>query len=323
MTFNLAAAGFGIALAAAIVRSRASRREQWPFAAALVTAAVAIITITLSHTRLPMPFDLLERIENIAGFVVGPLLLLYARQQRQAESLPLHFIPALAAVFVDVPIQLVMLHQFTYTGLSANIVFRGDRASTLWPRRLVTLFVFVHASQLTRLLFHDVAALRNIVPLTLSLGVLALAVAGFGPIVAPSVKYRNAPLPPDADDLVRQLQECMNGERMYLDPALSLQTFAQRAGIPPHRVSQILNQNAGTSFYEYVNQLRVRDACTRLADPEWERRTIDALAEASGFPSRSSFYAAFRKSMGMTPTEYRKARMSSPNGMDKLAESRS
>src|SRR5688500_5363755 len=94
-SFNLAAAGFGLALAAAIIRSRASLREQWPFAAAIVTAAVAISTITLSHAPLSMPVELLERVETVAGFAIGPLLLLYVRR---AKSAPLHFIPALLAL---------------------------------------------------------------------------------------------------------------------------------------------------------------------------------------------------------------------------------
>lgn len=309
VSFNLAAAGFAVTLAAAMLRLRESREEQWPFAAALVTAAIAIASITLSHSTLLVPTELLERAEGLVGFAIGPLLLLYARRSTSLA----HFIPAGIAFVLMPPVQLMLLQQFTYTGLTAFVAFREE---PVWPRRLVIAFAFVHVAQLIRLFFHDVAALRNIVPITLSLGILALAVARFAP---PSVKYRKAPLPAGPPEMLRQLDARMNDDRLYLDPSLSLQSFAQRIGLSPHHVSRALSES-GSSFYEYVNRFRVAEACARLADPASERITVDALAEASGFSSRSSFYAAFRKAMGMTPTEYRRTRLSDPAGTDKLAQ---
>ncbi|HJQ36018.1 MAG TPA: AraC family transcriptional regulator, partial [Thermoanaerobaculia bacterium] len=235
-----------------------------------------------------------------------PLLLLYARR-----STPLvHFLPAAIAFALVPPIELMLVHQFTYTGLTAFVAFREDEM--LWPRRLVIAFACVHAAQLIRYGFHDVAALRNIVPITLSLGIMALALVRFAP---PSVKYRKAPLPAETTTL---LDVSMREQRLYLDPALSLQTFAQRAGVSPHHVSRALSES-GSSFYEYVNRFRVAEACARLDDPASELITVDALAEGAGFSSRSSFYAAFRKAMGMTPTEYRKRTLSEPAETDKVA----
>lgn len=309
LSFNLAAAGFAVTLAAAMLRLRESRRQQWPFAAALVTAAIAIASITLNHSTLRVPSEALERAEMLVGFAIGPLLLLYARR-----STPLvHFLPAAIAFAFIPPIELMLLHQFTYTGLTAFVAFREEEM--LWPRRLVIAFGCVHVAQIIRFTFHDVAALRNIVPITLSLGIMALALVRFAP---PSVKYRKAPLPAERPELFLQLDASMREQRLYLDPSLSLQSFAQRTGVSPHHVSRALSAS-GSSFYEYVNRFRIAEACARLEDPASERITVDALAEAAGFSSRSSFYAAFRKAMGMTPTEYRRRTLSNPAETDKVA----
>jgi AraC-like DNA-binding protein len=43
----------------------------------------------------------------------------------------------------------------------------------------------------------------------------------------------------------------------------------------------------------------------QLANPDFiAKSSIEAIAEASGFGSRQSFYTAFRKAKGCTPKEY-------------------
>ena len=132
---------------------------------------------------------------------------MYARR----STSPAHFLPAAIAFFIVPPIELMLLQQFTYTGLTAFVAFREE---PVWPRRLVIVFAFVHAAQLIRFAFHDVAALRNIVPITLSVGILALALVRFAP---PSVKYGKAPLPAGALESIRVQMDSLSEKMMHGD----------------------------------------------------------------------------------------------------------
>lgn len=64
-----------------------------------------------------------------------------------------------------------------------------------------------------------------------------------------------------------------------------------------------LNQQLHTSFYEYVNQWRVRRAKELLRA---SNAPLEEIALQSGFNSMSSFRRYFAAHTGMSPLEYRK-----------------
>lgn len=96
----------------------------------------------------------------------------------------------------------------------------------------------------------------------------------------------------------------MQDDKLYQTSDLSLRVLADHIKELPNYVSQALNQEIGESFFDYVNQWRVKDAEQKLASSSL---TVLAIAEEVGFNSRSSFYNAFKKSTGQTPSAYRKA----------------
>jgi AraC-like DNA-binding protein len=49
-----------------------------------------------------------------------------------------------------------------------------------------------------------------------------------------------------------------------------------------------------------------------LSNPEYSNYTIVAIGLEAGFNSKASFYRAFRKFEGMTPSEYQKNRSQIP-----------
>lgn len=67
-------------------------------------------------------------------------------------------------------------------------------------------------------------------------------------------------------------------------------------------VSNYFNQEVGSTFYEYVNRLRIDYACTLLREGG---DTLKVVAEQSGFNSQQSFIRTFLKLKGVTPTEFR------------------
>jgi AraC-like DNA-binding protein len=112
---------------------------------------------------------------------------------------------------------------------------------------------------------------------------------------------------------VQALKVLMEGERLYVEGDLRLYEVASRLGITTHELSELLNHHLETTFHDFVNGYRVRHAIQRLDDPESRDFTLAAIAEESGFSSKSSFNRAFKKVTGLTPSQYQKKL---PGGMD-------
>lgn len=120
-------------------------------------------------------------------------------------------------------------------------------------------------------------------------------------------KYRNSGLTAAAIRSLRQkLSELMDQEKLYRDPDISLDALAMRLGASKHHVSQVINEHEGANFFDYVNQLRIREAMVLLsATPRSDLHVIEAAYKV-GFNNKVSFNTAFKKHTGLTPTEFRR-----------------
>ena len=67
-------------------------------------------------------------------------------------------------------------------------------------------------------------------------------------------------------------------------------------------VTRLFRRYFNLSPWKYVEQLRIREACTRLAAGE----KVTEVCYAVGYHSMSAFSAAFHRVMGVSPTQYRR-----------------
>lgn len=104
---------------------------------------------------------------------------------------------------------------------------------------------------------------------------------------------------------LEKLSNHMQAERPYLDAELSLQKLADGIGLPDKLVSQLINQHLGKHFFDYINEFRITEAKTLLRNKP-ELTVLEVLYQV-GFNSKSSFYTAFKKETGQTPTNYRRS----------------
>ncbi|MBP7739017.1 MAG: AraC family transcriptional regulator [Spirochaetes bacterium] len=108
----------------------------------------------------------------------------------------------------------------------------------------------------------------------------------------------------DVEALKSRLDDLMIIDKVYCDEDLNLKRLAQMLSISPHQLSEFLNKNLAISFNYYINRYRVDEAVNLLqTQPD---RSITAICYSVGFNSKSAFYEAFTKFIGMSPARYRK-----------------
>jgi AraC-like DNA-binding protein len=106
-------------------------------------------------------------------------------------------------------------------------------------------------------------------------------------------------------NIIQQLNRLMQEEELFTDTKLCIDDVALRLSINSKYLSQSINEEYNRNFYVYVNELRVEKAKTYLVAEPQANYSIEGIARQVGFQSKSSFYIAFRRSTGLTPTAYR------------------
>ncbi|HWA32672.1 MAG TPA: helix-turn-helix domain-containing protein, partial [Cyclobacteriaceae bacterium] len=106
-------------------------------------------------------------------------------------------------------------------------------------------------------------------------------------------------------ELYNRARTLVEEEKLYLNERLRLRDVAAKMNVPDYLLSQIINDVAGRSFTELINLYRVDEVKARLASPSFANLTVEAIGSDSGFSSKASFYAAFKRHTGITPKEYR------------------
>lgn len=86
----------------------------------------------------------------------------------------------------------------------------------------------------------------------------------------------------------------------------SLDELCRLVGSNTSYVSSVLNACFGQNFYSVLCQRRIAEAVRILSTRSFDKLTIEAVAEMVGIKSRSNFSALFKKSTGMSPSEFRK-----------------
>lgn len=107
----------------------------------------------------------------------------------------------------------------------------------------------------------------------------------------------------DREKIADQLTQAMEQDHLYRDPELSLRTLSDKIKVSEINISETFSQHLQSSFFDFVNRYRVAEACKILTESD---NKVLAVAFDSGFNSRSTFSAAFKKHMGVTPSEFRK-----------------
>ncbi len=105
--------------------------------------------------------------------------------------------------------------------------------------------------------------------------------------------------------LYKSLIKIIAEDRGFLDANLSLDSLAQQLNVSATHLSHVINKELGTNLTDFVNQLRIDHAKKLLNDSGYQHYTILAIGLESGFNSKSTFYAAFKKYTSLSPLQYK------------------
>lgn len=83
----------------------------------------------------------------------------------------------------------------------------------------------------------------------------------------------------------------------------NLDELAEKFYITKHYLCRLFKKETGVSVVTYINTLKMQLACEKL---QYTRNNVEQIATECGFNSSMYFCKTFKKSMGMSPGEYRK-----------------
>lgn len=106
--------------------------------------------------------------------------------------------------------------------------------------------------------------------------------------------------------IIGEIHRLLDSPEFIHDPRLTLKRMAREVGVNASYVSRYFNQCLGSSFPEYVTELRLRDAEVLLRDTD---KRVSDICEEVGL-NLSRFYVAFGIRNHLPPLQWRKlARM--------------
>lgn len=111
----------------------------------------------------------------------------------------------------------------------------------------------------------------------------------------------------ELDDRKEQILKTLVEEKVYQDPGLTIAKFAGHLNWPINSVSSIINESLKTNFNDLISQHRIMEFKDRILEPDSQKYSIVGLGQEVGFSSKASFYRAFKKETGMTPSDYIKS----------------
>ncbi|MDO5981265.1 helix-turn-helix domain-containing protein [Flavivirga spongiicola] len=118
------------------------------------------------------------------------------------------------------------------------------------------------------------------------------------------VKYGNKKIDREEVKSIIEKLTIIKDKKLFKNPNLKLSDVAKQLNIPPHQLSQLLNDNLGKSFSLFINELRIEEAKQLLISSDVY--TIETIGYDCGFNSKSTFFTTFKKITETTPAKYKK-----------------
>ncbi len=107
-----------------------------------------------------------------------------------------------------------------------------------------------------------------------------------------------------AAQIYAKLNALMHDDALYKNEDLTLSELAKTLNAHPNHLSQVINEQEGNNFYNYINSIRVKEFIKLASLEENKKYTMISLAYDVGFSTKSTFNKHFKAYTGKTPTDF-------------------
>ena len=217
-------------------------------------------------------------------------------------------------IFIDIPrwLSVSIYTAMAWKILSTATIQKSDAPSVQWAKQFVYVFAsfqtiwFLHlVPYVTPSLSDELIRIFNWYPIYIPLAIMVywLGINGYLLRANGRPESKNVLSPQIVEDTQKTLRLSMEKDKLYLNPALSLNALVEHTGVSQKIISAVLNQHVGKSFNEFVNGYRIEAVKQKLGNGQ-SHLTITGIAFECGFNSQATFQRVFKQSTGLTPTEF-------------------
>jgi AraC-like DNA-binding protein len=83
---------------------------------------------------------------------------------------------------------------------------------------------------------------------------------------------------------------------------ITLNKIAEVAHITPHAFCKYFKKHTRKTYNTFLNEIRINEACKKIINSDYDG--ISTIAYSTGFNSATNFNRVFRKTTGMSPSDY-------------------
>jgi len=126
--------------------------------------------------------------------------------------------------------------------------------------------------------------------------------------IAPQQPIIDSPKPStNYEEDMSRIKTLFEEGKIYLDPDLSLKSLAVELGSSPSQVSEVINNGFQKNFNDFINSYRIEEVKKQLVEGRQKELSLVGVAMDCGFNSKATFNRVFKKTTGISPTQYLKS----------------
>lgn len=336
IAINLIGAIQGISLSLMLMLKRAENKLNILIGVLLMVLSIIIGNTLIALMDFDVQFPYYQDFANATCFLIGPLLLLLVKSQKDnpiKKNTLIHLAPfvlfsilCILIASIEDPRTTELLFEIKYYSISifwhvhligylalCYKISRNEKKyppkDTLWIKQLIIGFIIVLT---LNFLIHLFSQFILEVPSTFRLNITLLLV-----ILVAKVAYKSFSSPVRASQKVVKsqntvvenewdikLKEALVHKKMYKNKSLKLTDLANEVGIKDRQLSTYIKQKFDKNFNEFINYYRLQEVLSLINSGAFENVTIMGMAEEAGFKSNSVFYQVFKANTGMLPKTY-------------------
>lgn len=316
-----------LALGFLLLRTLLMERRSWPIPTLLAACTVQGIIIALAqYYAVPS----MRLVQPVTASIIPPLAWLAFRTTTVRAFDPHRDLPhllgpaftAFCVAFAPITLDAVVPGIFSVyafailrdlrTGADGLPLTRLEAGE--WPQRIwrgIALALILSALSDWLIMVAQIAGKPWLQPWIISAmsSVSLLLIGGLG--LSKSLEGGEEAIPPSEEkqlevdagkdaEVMSRLDGLLVGQKLFLDPDLTLARLARRLGIPAKQLSAAINRVTGQNVSRYVNAHRIRHACDLLR----AGNSVTTAMLESGFNTKSNFNREFQRILKTSPTQW-------------------